>query len=228
MRRVALGCSLVLLAASPAAIAQDQRFDPPAARAVVGVDMGGSSGFDRSRTTPGSGVGAPVWLGLAVAGERRVANRWWLGGSLGLSQWIQGDGLDAGYGYRRLDLGVAPRFELLRWPRRTLTTTLELALPFGLGKPFVSVPQRRAFSEQVDSAWGWYAGGTVNVTLQFLPGRRHSTTSLGVRAGIGYLRHASHRRTTFTPTDPAQARIVEDADLVDQDLVFTLAGVLGF
>ena len=37
-----------------------------------------------------------------------------------------------------------------------------------------------------------------------------------------------NRRTTFTPTDAAQAPIVEEIDVVDQDLLFTLAGVLAF
>ena len=145
MTRAALGGMIVALVTSPAAIAQAQRLtEPPArARAVVGVEMGGTSAFDQSSTPDRAHI--PIRFGLAIAGEYHLAHRWWVAGTFGVSQWVDGDSVEAGYLYRRLDLGVAPRFEVLRWPGWLVTTTLDLALPIGLSKPSVTVPQRRAF-----------------------------------------------------------------------------------
>ena len=228
MKRAALGSMIVVRVTSPAAIAQAQRLtEPPArARAVVGVEMGGTSAFDQSSTPDRAHI--PIRFGLAIAGEYHLAHRWWVAGTFGVSQWVDGDSVEAGYLYRRLDLGVAPRFEVLRWPGWLVTTTLDLALPIGLSKPSATVPQRRAFSEQVDNAWGWYAGGTVGVTVMFHVSRRLTGPSIGVRAGAGYVRHTNGRRTTYTPTDPAQATVVEDIDVVDHDLLVTAAFVTSF
>lgn len=227
MRRAALGSMIVLLVAPPAAMAEVQRLgEPPAsARAILGIEIGGGSQFGRSRGTMAEGAHPPFSLGVALACEYHLAHRWWLAGAFGVSQWLDGAGVEAGYVYRRLDLGVAPRFEVHRWPGWLVTTTLDLALPIGLSKPSATVPQRRAFSEQVDNAWGWYAGGTVGVTVMFHVSKSLAGPSIGVRAGAGYLRHANGRRTTFTPTDPAQAQIVEDIDIVDHDLLLTAAFV---
>jgi hypothetical protein len=127
-----------------------------------------------------------------------------------------------------LDLGVTPRFALHRWSFRVVTTELDVALPIGLTRSFVDVPMRRAFDEQIDGSWGWHLGGTLSATVLLNFRRHRSATAFGVRLGVGYLRHAAQRRTTFTPTDATQAPIVEEIDVVDQDLLFTLAGVLAF
>jgi hypothetical protein len=237
MKRAAFHGAILLLAAWPAGVAgADRSTEPPTpARAVLGVEFAGTSVFDRSAVTPGRGdpgstdsSNAAIRAGVTIAGEHRVADRWWLAGTLGGSQWIGGVGVDAGYIYRRLDLGVAPRFLIHRWSGWLVATALELAAPIGLSKPFVTVPQRRAFSEQVDSSWGWYAGGTVDVTVLFHVSQTPHMPSLGVRASVGYVRHESHRRTTFTPTDAGQAPLIDETDIVDQDLLFTLAAVLAF
>jgi len=230
MKRAAIGSMIAVLVASPAAIAQVQRLaEPPArARAIVGIELGGGSQFGRSRGTMAEGAHSPFSLGVALAGEYHLAHRWWLAGTFGVSQWVDGASVEAGYVYRRLGLGVAPRFEVRRWPGWLVTTTLDLALPIGLSKPSATVPQRRAFSEQVDNAWGWYAGGTVGVTVMFHVSRSPTGPSIGLRAGAGYLRHTNGRRTTYTPTDPAQATVVEDIDVVDNDLLVTAAFVTSF
>jgi hypothetical protein len=230
VRLAALGAVGVLLTSSPAAGAGvDGSTEPPAsARAVLSVQMGGTSMFDRSSATPGGAAGAAVTVGAGIAGEYRIADRLWLAGTFGLSHWIGGPGVDAGYLYRRLDLGVAPRFLIRRWSGWAVATTIEVSAPIGLTKPFVTVPQRRAFTEQVESAWGWYAGGVVDVTVLFNFSQTPHGPSPGVRAGMGYTRHASHRRTTFAPTDTTQPVTVEETDLVDHDLLFILAGVVAF
>jgi hypothetical protein len=109
-----------------------------------------------------------------------------------------------------------------------VANTLELSVPLGVSKPFVTVPERRAFSEQMDISWGWYAGGIVDLTVLFHLSQVPHSPSLGLRAGAGYVRRAGHRRTTFTPTDAAQAPIVEETDLVDHELLITIAAVLAF
>ena len=232
MTRAVLAGTLTLLV-SRAAIAE---VDPAAggvdvsSRFVAGVNIGGGRG-DESMTTPQGGGRYQniITIGAVIGGEHRIFDRLWLGGFIGLSQWTDGTGVDAGYLYRRFDVGVAPRVELYRRPARVMTTSFDLALPFGLSQPFVWVPQRRAFSEDVENGWGWYAGGTGSMTMLF--GKRRSRVpapSFGFRVEIGYYHRPGHQRTTFTPTDATQPRVVEERDVFDDDLVFTAAAVVGF
>ena len=117
----------------------------------------------------------------------------------------------------------------LSWSARSWWIALAvLVLNDRLSKPYATVPQRRAFSEQVDNAWGWYAGGTVGVTVMFHVSKSLTGPSIGLRAGAGYVRHTNGRRTTYTPTDPAQATVVENIDVVDHDLLVTAAFVTSF
>jgi hypothetical protein len=89
VRRAALGgVVFVLLQAWPAAIvrAADRSTEPQErTRAVVALVTGGSSVFDRSKSMTGAGDtarnGSAIRLGLTVAGEYRVANRWSLAGT---------------------------------------------------------------------------------------------------------------------------------------------------
>ena len=228
----ALAIAAALLVVPAAAIAQgDRSIDgAPRSRVVVGTSFGAVIN-DAPLSAPRGGGnfgGTAVNFGLTVGDELRISPRWWLAASLALSQWTAGAGVDAGYQYRRFELGVAPRLELYRWPRRLVTMDLHLALPIGLSRPSVEAPQRRAFSEHVDSQWGWYAGSTLGVTVMFRLGREPPHRSVGFRVEGGYYRHASRRRTTLIPVDAAEAPVVEDAAVVDGELLFTGAGVLSF
>jgi hypothetical protein len=229
---LAIAIAAALLVAPSAAIAQGDRSTDgsPRSRVVVGTSFGAVINDGPLSTPRGGGNfgGTAVNFGLTVGDELRISPRWWLAGSLALSQWTAGAGVDAGYQYRRFGLGVAPRLELYRWPRRLVTMDLHLALPIGLSRPSVDAPQRRAFSEHVDSQWGWYAGGTLGVTVLFRLGREPSHRSVGFRVEGGYCRHSSRRRTTLIPVDAAEAPVVEDANVVDGELLFTGAGVLSF
>ncbi len=231
MKRLSFAAAAVFLTASPAALADIAPSSEwrETTRLVAAGSIGGAHG-DLSTSTP-QGAGqypAPINFGVSVGGEHRVFNRLWLAASCGVAVWTDGAGVDAGYSYGRLDLGVAPRLELYRRPARVVTTSLDLALPIGLGKPFVAVPQRRAFSEEVHTQVGWYGGATVSVTVLFRLGREPSAPRLGFRVETGYIRHASHRRTTLTPTDAAQAPVVEETDIVDNEVPLAVAAVLGF
>lgn len=229
---LAIAIAAALLVVPSAAIAQDDRSTdrPPRSRVVAGVSIGEVINDGPSSTPRGGGNfgGTGANVGVTIGDEIRISPRWWLAASLALSQWTAGAGIDAGYQYRRFEFGIAPRLEVYRWPRRLATTDLHLALPIGLNRPSVEVPQRRAFSEQVDSQWGWYAGGALGVTVLFGSSRAPSHPWFGFRVEGGTYRHSSHRRTTLTPVDAAQAPVVEEAAVVDAELLFTVAGVLAF
>lgn len=232
MTRAVLAGTLTLLV-SRAAIAE---IDPAAggvdvsSRFVAGVNIGGGRG-DQSMTTPQGGgrYQNVITFGAVIGGEHRIFDRLWLGGFFGLSQWTDGTGVDAGYLYRRFDFGVAPRVELYRRPARIMTTSFDLALPFGLSQTFEEVPQRRAFSEDVDNQLGWYVGGTGSMTMLF--GKRPSPfpgPSFGFRVEAGYYHRPGHERTTFIPADTTQPRVVEERDVFDDEVVVTGAAVVGF
>jgi hypothetical protein len=209
MRRAAFAGLAALLAAAPAARAHAETLTARS-RLVAGLN------------------GAAARFGVNLALERRLLDRVWLGAAAGISRWTEGSSLDAGYAYARLDLGLTPRFALYRWSLARMTTELDAALPIGLSRSYVDVPMRRAFDERVDGLWGWHLGGTLSATFLFHRRIRPAHLAFGARLGVGVLRHTASRRTTFTPTDAAQAPIVAETDVVDQELVFAIAGVLAF
>jgi hypothetical protein len=209
MRRAAVAGLVALLAASPAASAQADTLTA------------------RSRMVAGLG-GAAAGFGASLAVERRLLDRVWLGPTASIWRWTAGAALDAGYSYARLDLGVTARFALFRWSFRRMTTDLDVALPIGLSRSYLDVPVRRAFDERVEGLWGWHLGGTLSATFLFHSRARPADFAFGTRLGAGILRHSANRRTTFTPTDPAQAPIVVETDVVDRELLFTLAFVVAF
>jgi hypothetical protein len=231
MNRLSFATAAVLLMTSPAAIAQvDPSSDWSApSRFVAAVSIDAAHGDPSTSTPQGEGKrGIPLNVGVGVGGEHRIVGRLWLAASWSLAQWEDGAGVTAGYLYRRLDVGVAPRVEWYRRPGRVVTTSFDLGLPIGLSQPFVAVPQRRAFSEQVDNHLGWYWGATASVTVLFRLGRAPSSSRFGFRVETGYLRHANHRRTTSTPTDAAQAPVVQETDIVDNGVPLYVGAVIGF
>lgn len=223
---------VAVLLASPSALAQVDRYAEraPTLRFVAGPTTGAVRGNPSPSTPQGGGENNNVYTwGVAVGGERRVLDHLWLGVSGGWSTWTQGSGIDAGYLYRRFDVGVTPRLEVLRLSAKVMMTTFDIAVPVGVTFPFVTVPQRRAFEENVDSGSGWYVGGSASMTMVFRLGRAPSRMVIGYRLEASAMRHANHRRTTFTPTDPAQAPIVQNTDIVDNEVpTYTAAFVFGF
>ena len=232
MRRViALGCIMGVGAFSAPAMGQvvppaDHPADsgvPSASRVVVGF-IGGRALGNLSAATPGGGDqrGVGATGGLVAAYERRIFDSWSLGGAASVSDWTAGAGVDVGYRYLRFDLGVAPRCRIIQLPSRgILSGDIDVALPVGLTRPYVSAPSRRAFTETIRGQLGWYWGGELGATLLF-------QRWWGFRFEVGYSRHSSGTRTTITPTDPAQNGIVTENRAVDHQLLFTFGVVFAF
>ena len=225
VRRAALACFIVLLAASPAGFAHGERFaDPPSTRAVVGVDLGGSSVFDRSRTTVGGeqsdpDLARPHGRGRIPRGHSLVARGFaaaWRSGRMAMPSKPDTSTGVWTWAWRRASISFAGRDARRR--QRSISRSRSAS----------AGPSSRCRNGAPSASRSTAPGDGTRAARSTR--RRCSTSgggasapSLGVRVGIGYVRHASHRRTTFTPTDPAQARIVENADVVDHDVLITAA-----
>jgi hypothetical protein len=219
-----LGLLTGLLLAEPVAQKQadSTTWQPGRSRIVLGMNAGGVFGKVSTSTEHGRdrAGGSANTIGLAVEYERRLFQYVSIAAVGSLAAW-SGAADQAGYRDQRLDLGVSAHVEALRvmHPGAWLGE-LYLAVPVGLTVPFAAVPERRAFTEQVDDSPGWYAGGALGITVLF----RH----WGGRFEACYCRHDHRRRSTITPSDPGQPAIVADTHLIDDQLLFTFAGVFTF
>jgi hypothetical protein len=149
---------------------------------------------------------------LGLRCERRVVGRLWLGTELAGSYAFNGPDVEAGYTRVAVDLGLAPRFSLLRPQLPDRPVGVYLVAPFGLSRPFIGTPGRRAFQERVHGHLGWHAGGRGGAEFLSVDRRGHVWT-LAIEAG--YRLHVASARTTFTV---AGVTTHEDRRLVDHEL----------
>jgi hypothetical protein len=133
---------------------------------------------------------------------------------------LNGPDVEAGYTRVAVDLGLAPRFSLVRPQLPERPVGVYLVAPFGLSSPFIGTPGRRAFQERVQGYLGWHAGALGGA--EFLSvGRGGRVWTVAVEGG--YRRHVASARTTFTVNGGTTH---EDRRLVDHELGVMLAAGL--